>query len=209
KTLASASHDRTLRLWDVASGEERLQIGDGPIEPGQIVFSSDGRTLATGGGSSVIHLWDALTGKARGQLRVPTNQAQAFRFSPDGHYLAASYKDGVTLWEAASGQEVIRFRCDEALIRPLVFAPDGRTLASGGQTTLLWDVTGRRGSGKRAGADPSAAELQTLWEDLAAHDAGRAHRALWALAEAARPAATLLARQLHPANRAGDQPARR
>jgi hypothetical protein len=61
-------------------------------------------------------------------------------------------------------------------VRPIDFAPDGRTLASG-----QGDLTGQAGKGKSA-AVLKAAELDALWTDLAA-DAAKAELALWTLAE--------------------------
>jgi hypothetical protein len=78
----------------------------------------------------------------------------------------------------------------------LAFAPDGRTLASGGGDSgiLLWDLTGgarpRKWSGER---------LKLLWEALADPDPAKAYPALWQLAAAPGDALPLLRQQLHPA----------
>jgi WD40 repeat protein len=206
KSLASLSADRTLRVWDVATSEEQMQVGDGPVEPGQVAFSSDGRTLASGGTNNKVCLWDAVTGKKRGELTVPTIQAHSLAFSPDGRYLAAAYRDGVTLWEAFSGQEVVRFHCDQHHGGRLLFSPDGRRLATGNDPgVLLWDVTGRRAARKQGHSDLSEAEQEALWQDLAAHEAARADRALGELAASPRLAVLLLARRLRPVARAEER----
>jgi WD40 repeat protein len=59
KTLASGSEDDTVRLWDVATGQ---QIGD-PLSADtgtvwSVVFSPDGKTLASGSGDHTVRLWD-------------------------------------------------------------------------------------------------------------------------------------------------------
>ena len=67
KTLASASFDGTVRLWNVATGR---QIGhpltghtDGVNE---VAFSPDGKTLASGSDDNTVRLWDVATGRQIG-----------------------------------------------------------------------------------------------------------------------------------------------
>ncbi len=58
RTLASASGDQTLRLWEVASGKELLTLRgheDGVIG---VAFSPDGRTLASASWDKTLRLWD-------------------------------------------------------------------------------------------------------------------------------------------------------
>jgi hypothetical protein len=66
---------------------------------------------------------------------------------------------------------------------PTVFSPDGKLLALGeGDTVVVWDVAHLRP--KTAVTEPDAEELAGLWQDLAAEDATRAHRAIWKLVAA-------------------------
>src|ERR1700722_3416651 len=77
KTLASASYDGTLKLWDVTSGKERAALGKYTGCVGCVAFSPDGKTLASGTiGSPVyfpdlnnVKLWDVATGKVRTALK--------------------------------------------------------------------------------------------------------------------------------------------
>ena len=59
KTLASASGDETVRLWDAATGESRatLKGHNGPVSA--VAFSPDGKTLASAGGDRTVRLWEA------------------------------------------------------------------------------------------------------------------------------------------------------
>ncbi|RKU18932.1 hypothetical protein C6501_01895, partial [Candidatus Poribacteria bacterium] len=58
RTLASRSYDRTIRLWDAATGEEKRILKGHAGTVNSVAFSPDGRTLASGSGDRTIRLWD-------------------------------------------------------------------------------------------------------------------------------------------------------
>ena len=110
KVLASASKDRRVKLWDVATGrlsrtlpaaQQRFQSSIQTID-----FSPDGRLLATGQfgpAAQPVQVWDLATGKAF----IPPDdelgqRAYGVAFSPDGKILAAC-GDGLTLWRIVEG----------------------------------------------------------------------------------------------------------
>ena len=61
KYLSSASSDKTVRLWDVNSGE-LMKIFKGHTSFGmQVLFSPDGQTLASASWDGTVLLWDIST----------------------------------------------------------------------------------------------------------------------------------------------------
>lgn len=141
KVLASTGHDRTLRLWDPATGRELRRVEDESFRVSRVVFAPDGKTLVTASSiSDQVRLWDAATGKAVRQHAVQ-GRVRAVAFSPDGKNLAAVTGPGtLVIWNSATGAEVRRLENKEKEkkdITALAYAPDGRNLALGyGDQTL-------------------------------------------------------------------------
>jgi WD40 repeat protein len=58
-TLATAGKDRTVRVWDPASGQEVLCLTGHPAWVNSVAFSPDGQTLASADHQGSIKLWRA------------------------------------------------------------------------------------------------------------------------------------------------------
>ena len=142
-TLISASDDRTIRLWEVSTGQLRatLNLKGHTGDIWSVAFAPDGRTLAIGNRDGTVRLWDVDTG----QLKTTFTEVWSVAFAPDGHILAGGSTDGtVRLWDVNTGQLKITLIESEHQggVRFVAFAPDGHTLASGSadRTVWLWDV---------------------------------------------------------------------
>ena len=86
KVLASASHDRTVRLWDAATGAARQTLEGHSGAVSSVAFSPDGKVLASASWDSTVRLWDAATGAARQTLEVDVI-IHSMSFSSSGQYL--------------------------------------------------------------------------------------------------------------------------
>jgi WD40 repeat protein len=63
RTLVSGSDDKTVKLWDAATGQERATLKGHRGEVYSVAFSPDGKTLASGSGDQTVKLWEAVMGE--------------------------------------------------------------------------------------------------------------------------------------------------
>ena len=83
RTLASGHAG--IRLWDVQTGEHKMQL-TGHIDAIGSVASAAGKTLASGGWDKTIRLWDAHTGKHKKTLIGHKKSVRSIAFNPDGRH---------------------------------------------------------------------------------------------------------------------------
>ncbi|MDH3669651.1 MAG: serine/threonine protein kinase [Gammaproteobacteria bacterium] len=143
-TVASASYDKTIRVWNAKSGELRRILRGHRHSVNSVAYSADGVWLASGADDGVIRLWDASTGRRGGVLQGPGYAVYTVAFSPTGNMLAAGGKDRVVfVWDVATGALVYSFEGHRDDVQAVAFSADGRLLASGGadRKIKLWDLS--------------------------------------------------------------------
>ena len=150
KQVATCGLEKDVRVWDVATGNKILILGQ-PNYVSSVVVSPRNRLVAVGNSDKSIGLWDTVSGQ---QVRLLKAQADgisgitAVAFSPDGAYLlSAGFDNVVRLWEVSSGNMVRVFDKSNTAAGSIAFAPDGKTFAATGgfYTVNLFEVS----SGKK------------------------------------------------------------
>jgi RNA polymerase sigma factor (sigma-70 family) len=139
----SGSEDKTVRLWDVETGDELRRFEGHTDRVFSVACSPDGRHALSGSADGTARLWDIDTGKELRQLTGHTSAVVGVAFSPDGkRALSASKDKTVRLWDVETGKELRRFEGHTDEVWCAVFSPDGKRILSCGQdkTLRLWDL---------------------------------------------------------------------
>ncbi|MGI8837561.1 MAG: caspase family protein [Pyrinomonadaceae bacterium] len=145
KLMASGSVDRTIVLWDPATGNQLLTLKGHKGTVSSVAFSPDDKMLASGSADNTIKIWDVAAGREKQTLSGHTLFVSSVAFSPDGKLLASGSGDqSVKLWDLATGRELRTFAAGPAAFAGLpvnvAFSRDGKTVATGAQLVKLWDV---------------------------------------------------------------------
>src|SRR5439155_583413 len=105
--LASASWDRTVRLWDMASGQLLQTLTGHTDRVLRGAWSPDGTQVVSGGTNTLVTMWDAV-GRGGGMpskvLCGHSRTVHGVAWSPDGRLLASGGWDNtIRLWDATTG----------------------------------------------------------------------------------------------------------
>lgn len=139
--IASASYDKTVRIWDMAHGFSIITYKGHRDRVQAVTWSPDGRRVASAGDDCTAQVWDSATGSHLFTFRGHPLPINALSWSPDGKYLASASDDGtVQVWEATNGAVAFTHRGHRGRVLTVAWSPDGKRIASGGEdkTVQVW-----------------------------------------------------------------------
>ena len=208
--VASGSTDRTIKLWQLESGQLLHTFGGRSFgaslrsSPGHreairaLAFSADGRTLLSGGDDCLLKWWNLETRQLIAETPEHGWSIGAIALSQNGQLVASGGGDGlINLWELGNAAPVAQLRKHRDGVTSLLLSPDGKTLisASADRSIRLWDLENDRiirtlwGHSDRV----SAIAISANWLTLISTGWDRSLR-FWDLSQG-QAASTLLAHQ--------------
>ncbi len=142
KLLASASQDKTGRIWDIADGKMKFELKGHTDIVDTIAFSPDGKSLATAGADKAVKLWNPADGKELKTLGSHDGSVYAVAFSPDGKLLASAGagKDNlVKVWDVKEQKELTQLKGHEQPVTAVAFTDNDKVVtASMDRTIRVW-----------------------------------------------------------------------
>jgi WD40 repeat protein len=151
-TLASAGHDRTVRLLDAHYGRDRAILNGYRDWVRTLAYSPDGRLLASGCEDGTIKLWDVSRVERDPNMPAEVEELADWpghagricqvAFLPDCRALLSVGWDGVVrFWDVASRRQRTAFDFGIGRVHCAAVAPDGMTAAAGGDGVIVvWDL---------------------------------------------------------------------
>ena len=162
--IVSVGEDNTVRVWDAVTGKEMLTLKVGNTckknlgSVNNVAYSADGQRIVFAY-QGIVTVWDAETGEETltlpdvggmmgggmmgGGMMGGMVEISSVAFSPDGQQIISGNQDGtVKVWNAVTGQEMLRLKGHAGDVESVAFSPDGQRIISGGQdgTVKVWDA---------------------------------------------------------------------
>ncbi|MCA9137176.1 MAG: WD40 repeat domain-containing protein [Planctomycetales bacterium] len=142
-TLAvSCSSDRTIRVWDTTTGQQKSQMNGHNSAVHAIAISSDETFAVSSGADGTIRLWDIVGGRQLKQLNKFDDTMYSVAIHPGGQWVATAGADReIHLLDMITGQELQTLKGHTDYIHCVAFNADGDRLLSYGYAgqLKLWD----------------------------------------------------------------------
>ena len=143
RRAVSASRDRTLRLWDLESGQTLRTLEGHTNWVSAVAVTPNGRRAVSASGDRTLRLWDLESGETLRTFEGHTDSVEDVAVAPDGRRAVSTSADQtLRLWDLESGQTLRTFEGHTDSVNAVAITPDGQRAVSASYdgTLRLWDL---------------------------------------------------------------------
>jgi WD40 repeat protein/serine/threonine protein kinase len=141
RTAVSGSEDKTMRVWDVPSGECRYTLkGEGDIPADLVAISADGHT-AVSTNYDAVQVWDLLAGDCLHTMSQAPHVVNSVALSADGRIALSGGEDAtVRVWNATTGDCLRILSGQTDAVKAVALSADATVAAvlEGSTTMRVW-----------------------------------------------------------------------
>jgi WD40 repeat protein len=148
-TLISASYDKTIAIWNLASG---IRLGTCHLHKSAVtaaVIAPDNRTVVSGSSDGIIEVWDLETGREYFQINAHPSGVFSLAVTTDGRYaisgegMRSDQTPGtITVWDLSTGKQFYSLQAHDDGVTSLAIIPNSSLVVSGSYdlTIKVWDI---------------------------------------------------------------------
>ncbi len=143
----SASADKTLKVWDLASGRELLTLTGHTSVVNAVAVTGDGKRAVSASLDKTLKVWDLANGRELRTLTGHASYVTAVAVTADGQRaVSASGDETLKVWDLDSGRELLTLAGHSNLVWAVAVTPDGdrAVSASADRTLKVWDLASGR-----------------------------------------------------------------
>ncbi len=143
KMLLSASHDKTVRTWETATGKILQTIRAHSDVVLHAAFISEGRSIVSAGLDRSIRITETATGKEQRTIEGHNQPVHALAARPDGQVILSSGPEVRIFWRNYPNGNIIRYGDGHGgQVNDIAYSRDGTLFVSSSadRTVRLWDA---------------------------------------------------------------------
>jgi WD40 repeat protein len=141
--VVSDSHDKTLRVWELATGDTKTTFQGHTSWVNAVAVTPDGRYVVSGSLDNTLRVWDLATGESKTAPQGHTDSVNAVEVTPDYNRVVSGSDDKtLRVWDLATGESKTALQGHTSDVRAVAVTPDGRHVVSGSDdnTLRVWDL---------------------------------------------------------------------
>jgi COMPASS component SWD3 len=143
--VATASDDKTLRLWDAQTGDAMVEFRGHDNFVFCCEFNGPSNLLVSGSFDETVKLWDVRSGECVSTLPAHSDPVTSVSFNRDGSCVVSASHDGlIRIWDVCTGECLKTiFASGNPPVSHVTYSPNGKFVLAGtlDSAMRLWPIT--------------------------------------------------------------------